>query len=70
MYVEKRALVKLMKKAQIQRFKQNKISELVYNIRMEKYREKTQEIKEELPILESRLDKLNKIIKKIPKKSI
>ena len=49
-----------MKKAQTERFKENKISGLVYNIRMEKYQEKLQKIKEELPVLENRLNKIKK----------
>ena len=44
-----------MRKAQLERFKENKISGLVYNIRMNKYQERLQEIKEELPVLEERL---------------
>ena len=45
------------------RFKNNVISGLVYNIRVKKYGERTQLIKEELPVLEARLSK-----KKIKKK--
>lgn len=63
MKAEKEVLVKLMKKAQEERFKKNIISGLVYNIRMKKYQEKLQEIKQELPVLEARLDKLSKIYK-------
>ena len=55
---EKKALLELMKKTQTQRFKKNSISGLVYNIRMKKYQEKTNKIKQQLPVLESRLDGL------------
>jgi len=64
MKAEKEVLMRLMKKAQTERFKKNSISELVYNIRMKKYQEKLQEIKQELPVLEKRLEKLNKKFKK------
>jgi hypothetical protein len=57
MKVEKDALQDLMKKAQFERFKENKISGIVYNIRTKKYQEKINEIKEELPVLESKLKK-------------
>lgn len=55
MKAEETALNDLIKKTQSERFKENKISGLVYNIRMKKYEEKLQEIKEELPVLEERL---------------
>jgi hypothetical protein len=45
-------------------FKKNKISGLVYNIRMKKFKEKIQKIKQELPTLESQLKKLKTIKKK------
>jgi hypothetical protein len=57
MKAEKQILKGLMKKAQTERFKENKISGIVYNIRMKKYKEKLNEIKGNLPILESRLDR-------------
>jgi hypothetical protein len=55
MRTERIGLVKLMKKAQTERFKHNVISGLVYNIRMKMYEEKVQRIREELPVLEERL---------------
>ncbi|MHA1678168.1 MAG: hypothetical protein ACTSW3_05255 [Promethearchaeota archaeon] len=55
--VEKKVLIDLMKNVQRERFKKNKISELVYNIRMKKYKEKLQEIKQNLPVLKKRLGK-------------
>ena len=54
---EERAIEELMKKTQAERFEQNKISGLVYNIRMEKYKKKLNEIKEMLPVFEARLKK-------------
>jgi len=59
-YLEKKTLRGLMKKTQTARFKENTISEFVYNIRMKKYKEKLQEIKQDLPVMEKRLEKLNK----------
>ena len=44
-----------MKKAQEDRFKKNSISGLVYNARMRKYKERMQEVKNEIPVLEARL---------------
>jgi hypothetical protein len=60
---KKIALVELIKKAQIERYKDNSISNLVYNIKMKNYKEKLNEIKEDLPVLEKKLDRLNKIRK-------
>jgi hypothetical protein len=59
--VENKALIELIKRAQIDRFKLNKISGLVYKIRIKKYRERIGEIKEQLPVLEARLDKVMKV---------
>ncbi|MBT3398250.1 hypothetical protein HOA55_05300 [archaeon] len=55
MKTEARVLLSLMKKAQVERFKSNKVSKLVYEIRMKKYEERLQKIKGELPILEEEL---------------
>lgn len=55
MKLEERILLGLMKKAQTERFKENKISGLVYNIRVKKFGERLNSIKEDLPILEKRL---------------
>jgi hypothetical protein len=63
MRTESKVLLDLMKKAQIERYKENKISALVYNTRIEKYKERLQEIKEKLPVFKSRLNKLKKIKK-------
>jgi hypothetical protein len=54
---ELKAIEDLKKKAQEERFKQGKISALVYNIRMEKFDSKRDKIKQELPVLESKLKK-------------
>ena len=53
--VEEKVILALMKKTQVERFKENKISGLVYNIRMKKFEEKKNSIKEDLPVLEKRL---------------
>ena len=55
MKAEKDAITDLMKKAQIARFKENKISGIVYNIRMNNYTKKLNQINEELPVLEKKL---------------
>lgn len=56
MRAERTVLTKLIKQAQIDRFKQNKISGLTYNIRIKKYQEKLQQIKQDLPILEKSIN--------------
>jgi hypothetical protein len=61
MKVEKKVLVSLIKKSQIERFKHNKISSLVYNIRMKRYNEKIDNIKQELPVLEEKLKRLVRV---------
>ncbi|MDD5191567.1 MAG: hypothetical protein PHH54_02870 [Candidatus Nanoarchaeia archaeon] len=58
MKTEEKVLNDLMKKTQTERFRENKISGLVYNIRMKKYKERLQEIKEELPVLERKRNKI------------
>jgi preprotein translocase subunit SecG len=63
MKIEEKVLDGLMKKTQTERFKENKISGLVYNIRIKKYQERLQEIKEELPVFEERLEKMRKHLK-------
>jgi hypothetical protein len=60
MKTEEQVLNELMKKAQTERYKENKISGLVYNIRMKKYGERLEEIKEELPVLKDRLKKVKR----------
>jgi hypothetical protein len=58
MKTEQGVLNSLIKKAQRERFNENKISGLVYNIRMKNYKERIAEIKEKLPILEARLKEI------------
>jgi len=60
MKAEKEVLMRLMKKAQEDRFKKNIISGLVYNIRMKKYQEKLNNIKQDLPVLGDKLRRLSK----------
>lgn len=55
---EQITLNQLMKRTQEERFKENNISGLVYNIRMKKYQEKLNELKEILPVLQNRLSNL------------
>lgn len=52
---EEKVLLSLIKKTQTERFKEGKISELVYNIRMEKFKEKLNSAKEDIPVLEKKL---------------
>ena len=61
---EKQSLIELMKKTQTERFKENKISALVYKIRSQKYQQRINKIHQILPVLESRLIKKKKEIKK------
>lgn len=55
--VEKSVLIRLMKKAQVDRYETAEISESIYEIRMEKYNERMEEVKRTLPVLESMLKK-------------
>jgi hypothetical protein len=55
MKAERKTLTDMMRKAQEERFKLNKISELVYGIRIGKYKSRLEEIKQELPVIEGRL---------------
>ncbi len=55
MKIKRDALLGLVKKTQQERFGDNKISELVYNIRMKKYNESLAQIKIKLPVFESKL---------------
>lgn len=50
----------LIKKIQYERFQENKISELVYNIRIKSYKEQIEKIKRELPVLKSNFNRLYK----------
>lgn len=60
MATQKKVLSDLIKKAQEERYKENKISGLVYNIRIKNYKDKIEKIKRELPVLESQLNKFEK----------
>jgi hypothetical protein len=55
MNLERKSITMLIKEAQNERFKENKISKLVYETKMKKYNERLTEIKSKLPILESKL---------------
>lgn len=54
---EEKVLDGLMRKTQTERYKENKISGLIYNIRMKKYQERLSEIKQDLPVLKKHLNK-------------
>lgn len=58
--IEQKAVGNLIRDTQNERFKKNKISGLVYNIRMKKYKERLADIEETLPVLEKRLKRKNK----------
>ncbi len=55
--IEHNALNNLIKDTQTKRFKEGKMSALVYNIKIEKYKSRMAEIKETLPVFEARLKK-------------
>ncbi len=55
MRAEQKVLLNLMQKSQKERFQDDKISGLVYNIRMKKYEEKLADVKRMLPVLEKQL---------------
>jgi hypothetical protein len=57
MEVEEKVLNNLIIKNQTERYKLNKISELTYKIRAGKYQSRLVDIKQELPVLKSRLKK-------------
>ena len=64
MELEEKTLLTLMKKVQSDRFKSDKISELIYNIRMKKYEERLTDIKTRLPVLKSKLNGASEGVKK------
>lgn len=55
MEIEEKVLLNLMKKIQTERYKNKTLSGLVYNLKINKYRERLNSIQQELPVLESRL---------------
>ncbi len=55
--LEKEILADLMKKAQVDYFKKNEISRVAYDIRMKKYRERSIEIDESIPVFRARLER-------------
>lgn len=55
MHAEKQALHNLLIRAQKERYKENKISGLVYNVRFKNYQNRINQIDEEIPVLEARL---------------
>ena len=68
--IEKAVILQLMKKTQIERYRENKISGLVYNIRIKKYDERSKEIDLLIPVIEKELkNKENSKTKKISDKT-
>ncbi len=65
MAAQKKVLIDLTKKAQIERFEKNTLSESVYKIKIKEYQGKMQKIKEELPVLEAKLKELENKNKKL-----
>lgn len=61
MELEKEVLTDLMKKAQLERYSNKIITKQTYEIKMIKFKEKITEIKEQLPVLQARLDKIAKM---------
>lgn len=61
MGVEKDVLTELIKKAQSDYYSKGIIPKKTYEIKMSKYKERMQQIKEQLPVLQARLDKLSKM---------
>lgn len=55
--IEQETLIKLMKKAQTDMFKEAKLSRAIFNIKMEKYSKRLNEVKETIPVLEAMLKK-------------
>jgi len=53
--IELGSLQKLMEKTQTERFKEGNISHSTYEIRMEKYNERLNEVKQTIPVLEAML---------------
>lgn len=60
--IEQESLHKLMKKTQIERFKKGNISESIYKIRMEKYTERLNEVKQTIPVFEAMLKGKRKVL--------
>lgn len=58
---EKRVLNKLMRKTQRERFQDNSISGLVYKVRMDRFKKRTNEIDQQIPVLKIRLEKMKEM---------
>lgn len=57
LYFEREALIRLIKDNQIDMYKKGTIASSVYKIRMEKYNERLNQIKEQIPVVEEMLKK-------------
>jgi len=61
MEIEKQVLTELMKKAQTERYKKATMPKKTYDTKMARYKERIQQIKQQLPVVQARLDKLAKM---------
>ncbi len=68
LHSEKQALHNLLITAQKERFVENKISGLVYNVRLKNYQDRMNQIDEEIPVLEAKL--ADKVLKNIKLKKV
>lgn len=66
--VETKALHKLIKEAQIAKFRKGSIPDSVYTIRMDVYKKKLDYVKENLPLYEAKLKRLNMFWQKFGKR--
>jgi len=57
LHSEEKALVKLIKKTQKERFHQDKLSRFIYHIRMDKYTKRLNEVRENIPVIKQTLKK-------------
>lgn len=68
LHAEQKALHKLIKEAQIAKFRKGSIPDSVYTIRMEVYKKKLDHVKENLPLAEGELKKLRMFWQKFGKR--
>jgi len=59
LYAEEKALMKLIKKTQKDRFHKEKLSRYIYHIRIEKYTKRLNEVRENIPVIKGMIDKKN-----------
>lgn len=66
--IEEKALMKLMKRAQVERYHHGTIPKIMYDIRMGSYNKRLNGVKEELPVAKARLKRMEKAKKTTEKK--